>query len=202
MSPHFDNKTVTIHNQETDFEDTLFKSGEGDFTRMYGMMKMDTSFFKPTGKSSLQSYLHKLDKAKQVLLVHNTFTKEEDILFANSQSSNINWCICINANLYIEQAIPPVEMLRQNNCHMVIGTDSLASNWSLSVLDELKTISKQFPSIALPELLQWATLNGAKALQMDDTIGSFEKGKTPGIVLIEQLQNNNIGETSKATRIL
>ncbi len=202
MMPHFENKTVTIHNQETGFEDTLFKSGEGDFTRMYGMMKMDTSFFKPTGKSSLQSYLHKLDKTKQVLLVHNTFTKEEDILFANRQSSNVNWCICINANQYIEQAIPPIDMLRRNHCQMIIGTDSLASNWSLSVLDELKTTSKYFPSIPLSELLQWATINGAKALQMDDTLGSFEKGKTPGIVLIEQLQNNNIGKSSTVKRLL
>jgi cytosine/adenosine deaminase-related metal-dependent hydrolase len=202
MMPHFENKTVTIHNQETNFEDALFKTGKGDFTRMYGMMKMDTSFFKPTGKSSLQSYLSKLDKAKQVLLVHNTFTKEEDVLFANSQSSNINWCICINANQYIEQAVPPVEMLRRNNCQIVIGTDSLASNWSLNVLDELKTISKYFPSIPLPELLQWATFNGAKALQMDNTLGSFEKGKIPGIVLIEQLHNYSIGKSSTVKRLL
>jgi hypothetical protein len=83
IAPYFENKTVTIHNQETSFEDSLFEKGEGDFTRMYGMMKMDTSFFNPTGKSSLRSYIHKLDKAKQVLLVHNTFTKEEDVLFVN-----------------------------------------------------------------------------------------------------------------------
>jgi cytosine/adenosine deaminase-related metal-dependent hydrolase len=201
MMPLFENKTVTIHNQETNFEDALFKNAEGDFTRMYGMMKMDTSFFKPTGKSSLQSYLYKLDKAKQVLLVHNTFTKEEDVLFANSLLPNVSWCICINANQYIEQAVPPVEMLRRNNCQLVIGTDSLASNWSLNVLDELITISKYFPSIALPELLQWATFNGAKALQMDDVLGSFEKGKKPGVVLIEQLQNDNIGKSSTAKRL-
>jgi cytosine/adenosine deaminase-related metal-dependent hydrolase len=202
MSPHFENKTVTIHNQETNFEDALFKSGEGDFTRMYGMMKMDTSFFKPTGKSSLQSYLHKLDKAKQVLLVHNTFTKEEDVLFANSQTSNVNWCICINANQYIEQAVPPIEMLRRNHCQIVIGTDSLASNWSLNVLDELKTISKHLPSIPLAELLQWATLNGAKALQMDDTLGSFEKGKKPGVLIIEQLVHTQISNKSTLRKLL
>jgi cytosine/adenosine deaminase-related metal-dependent hydrolase len=202
MEPHFTGKTVTIHNQETNFEDILFTTGEGDFKRMYGMMKMDTSFFEPTGKSSLQSYLHKLDKAKQVLLVHNTFTKEEDVLFANSQSSNVNWCICINANQYIEQAAPPIEMLRRNNCRIVIGTDSLASNWSLHVLDELKTISRKFPFIELSELLQWTTINGAKALQMDDVLGSFEKGKAPGVILIEQLQNGNINNFSTAKRLV
>jgi cytosine/adenosine deaminase-related metal-dependent hydrolase len=189
ISPYFENKTVTIHNQETAFEDDLFLSGTGDFSRMYAMMKMDTSFFHPTGKSSLQSYFHKLDKAKQVLLVHNTFTKEVDIGFVNRTSSNVNWCVCINANQYIEQAIPPIDLLRKNNCQIVVGTDSLASNWSLSILDELKTIRKYFPSIALNELLQWSTINGAIALQMDDQLGSFEKGKKPGVVLLENIFN-------------
>jgi cytosine/adenosine deaminase-related metal-dependent hydrolase len=63
----FENKTITIHNQETAFEDSLFEKGQGDFTRMYGMMKMDTSFFKPSGKSSLQSYFANLNTAGQVL---------------------------------------------------------------------------------------------------------------------------------------
>jgi cytosine/adenosine deaminase-related metal-dependent hydrolase len=67
----------------------------------------------------------------------------------------------------------------------VIGTDSYASNWSLSVLDELKTIQQHHPEIPLEEMLGWATLNGARALQMDKHLGSFEKGKKPGVVLIK-----------------
>jgi cytosine/adenosine deaminase-related metal-dependent hydrolase len=202
IAPYFENKTVTIHNQETSFEDSLFEKGEGDFTRMYEMMKMDTSFFNPTGKSSLRSYIHKLNKAKQVLLVHNTFTKEEDVLFVNSNSVNVNWCICINANLFIEKAVPPVEMLRRNNCRIVIGTDSLASNWSLSVLDELKSIAKHFPSVPLSELLQWATFNGAKALQVDDELGNFVKGKQPGVLMIEQLENDHINKKTTLRKLI
>jgi cytosine/adenosine deaminase-related metal-dependent hydrolase len=192
----FEKKTITIHNQETAFEDSLFEKGQGDFTRMYEMMKMDTSFFKPGGKSSLQSYFSKLHASEQVLLVHNTFTKEEDVQFVRNGLLNVNWCICINANLYIEKAVPPVEMFRKNSCNITIGTDSLASNRSLSVLDELKTITKHFPEIPLAEKLQWATSNGARALQMSGSLGSFEKGKTPGIVLLTNLENENISAHS------
>ena len=64
-------------------------------------------------------------------------------------------------------------MLLQNKCNIVVGTDSLASNHQLSILEELKTISKNFPHIKTETLLQWATINGAKALQMDDTIRKF-----------------------------
>lgn len=96
------------------------------------------------------------------------------------------FCLCINANQYIENALPPIEMLRKNNCTIVLGTDSLASNWSLNILDEIKTIKQNFPAIALEEMLQWATINGAKALQMENDLGSFEKGKKPGVVLIDE----------------
>jgi cytosine/adenosine deaminase-related metal-dependent hydrolase len=201
MQPYFTGKTITIHNQETAFEDALFVQGNGDFTRMYELMKLDNSFFTPPGKSSLQSYFSRLSDAEQVILVHNTFTAEADIQFAAAEKENVNWCLCINANQYIEKAIPPVDVLRKHNCSIVIGTDSLASNHSLSILDELKTIHRYFPAIPLNELLRWATLNGAKALQMDQQLGSFEKGKTPGVVLIEHLENENIHSGTSATRL-
>lgn len=190
IRPSFKDKSITIHNQETSFEDELFEKGSGDFLRMYQMMKLDSSFFKPSGKSSLQSYYEKLTNAQNIILVHNTYTKEEDIFFVNKQSSqtglsekqpNTYFCICINANLYIENKVPPVDLLLKNNCDIVLGTDSLASNWSLNLLSEMKNIQKHFPQVTPEKLLQWATINGAKALQMESTLGSFEKGKTPGV---------------------
>jgi imidazolonepropionase-like amidohydrolase len=82
--------------------------------------------------------------------------------------------------------LPPLDLFRKNYCNIVLGTDSLASNWSLSILDEMKTIEKKFPQITLEEMLQWATSNGAKALGIDVQLGSFEKGKKPGVVLISE----------------
>jgi cytosine/adenosine deaminase-related metal-dependent hydrolase len=196
MQTYFAGKTVTIHNQETAFEDELFLNNAGDFVRMYEMMKIDHSHFEPSGKSSLRSYFDKLTAAKNVILVHNTFTKEEDVAFVNRQSAignqKIFFCICINANLYIENATPPLDMLMSNNCTMVLGTDSLASNHSLSILDEMKTIAKNFPHIKLRTLLEWATINGAEALQMNDQLGSFEKGKKPRVILLNNLNNLQI----------
>jgi cytosine/adenosine deaminase-related metal-dependent hydrolase len=202
MQPYFAGKTITIHNQETAFEDELFAQGKGDFTRMYELMKLDNSFFSPPGKSSLQSYFSRLSDAEQVILVHNTFTTEEDIRFVQAERENVSWCLCINANQYIEKAVPPVDLMRKYNCSMVIGTDSLASNHSLSILDELKTIRRYFPAIPVHELLRWATYNGAKALQMDQQLGSFEKGKIPGVVLIEHLTQGDIHTETTVRRLL
>ena len=204
IKPFYKKKVVSIHNQETNFEDELFIQNSGDFTRMYQMMKLDTSFFKASGKSSLQTYFHKLADAAHVILVHNTFTKEADVEFVkNARSENsVSFCLCVNANQYIERAMPPIEMFRKNNCNIVLGTDSLASNLSLSILDEMKTIQRSFPAIPLKELLSWATINGAKALQMDDKSGSFEKGKQPGVVLLKGLTGNQNLISATAEKIL
>jgi cytosine/adenosine deaminase-related metal-dependent hydrolase len=206
LQPFFDNKTVTVHNQETAFEDELFLQASGDFTRMYQLMKIDNSSFKASGKSSLQTYFHKLKNAANVVLVHNTFSKERDIHYAKETAQKNNqqlwWCLCPNANLYIESTLPDVELFIANNCNMVIGTDSLASNHSLNILGEIKTLQKNFPSVGIEKFLRWASLNGATALNMHDSLGSFEKGKRPGVTLIDNIQDNKLTEHSKATRIL
>ncbi len=201
IQPYFENKTVSIHNQETPFEDKFFIEGKGDFNRMYLLMNIDNKHHSPTGRSSLQSYFKKLKKASSIILVHNTFTTQTDVDYVKGEWSMVNsepglqtinskpetfFCLCVNANQYIEDALPPIELFRSNNLQIVLGTDSLASNHSLNILDEIKTIRKFFPLIPLEEMLQWATLNGAKALQMDDLLGSFEAGKKPGVVLINE----------------
>ena len=49
----------------------------------------------------------------------------------------------------------------------------------------MKTLQENFPSLKMEELLQWSTLNGARALSIDDTFGRFEKGKKPGVTLLD-----------------
>jgi len=98
--------------------------------------------------------------------------------------SNLYFCLCPNANLYISNCLPDVDMLFKNNCNFVIGTDSLASNDQLCIYNEINILKKHFPFIPMENLLQWSTINGARALQVDDIYGSFEKGKTPGVLLL------------------
>ena len=83
--------------------------------------------------------------------------------------------------------MPPVQLLREQHANIIVGTDSYASNWSLNMLDELKKIQAHNPEIPLAEMLTWITSNGARALQMEDKLGSIEKGKKPGLVLIENM---------------
>ena len=77
-------------------------------------------------------------------------------------------------------------MFNKSPGNIVLGTDSLASNHQLSILEEIKTIRLAFQDISLETCLQWATINGARALQLQSLMGSFEKGKKPGVNLITE----------------
>ena len=181
-----DGKSTTIHNQESKTENEFFEKGTGDFLKLYESLGLNIDYFKPTEKSSIQSYLQNLVSSKNLALVHNTFSSEEDIRFAEQLSSNLYWCLCPNANLYIEQSLPNAMLLLQNNCKVVVGTDSLASNHQLSISDELNKLLNQFPTISINQALSWATFSGAEFLGVQRKFGSIEKGKRPGLVLLEE----------------
>ncbi|MET3875530.1 amidohydrolase family protein [Chitinophaga sp. OAE865] len=180
-----DNTPVCIHNQETPSENELYQQKTGEFLSFYQHFGMDISSFQPTGTNSLQAYLPYFSRNK-ILLVHNTFTDAADIRFAQQQPVETWWCLCPQANLYIENRLPDIQQFRQLQCNITLGTDSLASNHCLSIWEEIKTIRRHFPEIPLEEILQWATFNGAKALSIQDTYGTFNPGSKPGVILINQ----------------
>ena len=202
LSAHFGIHTISLHNQETPDENDFFKTKTGSFLGMYERTKVNLDFFEATGLSALQSVLPIFKKAHHGILVHNSFTSAEDIQAVHAAMDNAFWCLCPNANQYIEQTMPPIELLRSEKAKVVIGTDSYASNWSLNILGELKTIQQHHPQIPLAEMLGWATLNGAQALQMDKHLGSFEKGKKPGVVLIKGVDDINDLKKASSQRIL
>jgi cytosine/adenosine deaminase-related metal-dependent hydrolase len=105
--------------------------------------------------------------------------------YATQKGLRLQYCLCINANLYIENKVPPAHLLYRTGANVVIGTDSYSSNWQLSIASEIKSLHHHFPEIPLETILQWATLQGARALQWDDRLGSFEKGKNPGLTLLD-----------------
>ena len=202
LTNYFGSNTISMHNQETKDENEFFEKKSGSFLGMYERTKVSLDFFEATGRSSLQSVLPYFKKAARSILVHNSFTSKEDIQAVEKEMPNSFWCLCPNANWYIEKTLPPIDLLRSQNATIVLGTDSYASNWSLNIMDEIKTIQKHFSSIPLAEMLQWATMNGARALQMESSVGSFEKGKKPGVVLIEGVESGLVVKNSTVKRIL
>lgn len=188
------NRILTMHNQENEDENHLFKNKTGDFLRLYEQMKIDPGFFIPPGTTSLQASLPYFFSQQKLILVHNVYTSQEDLDYiAHHQGPMLYFCLCPRANLYITGMLPPVDLFIRSKQNIVLGTDSLASNDTLSILAEMNTLKQHFPHIGYEQMLTWATINGAAALDIDDRFGSFEKGKRPGVLLI----NNDFKSVSR-----
>ena len=190
LAAAYGSHTVSMHNQETKAENDFFENKIGAFVDMYARVGVDLDFFIPTKTTSLQSVLPYLKDAAKTIWVHNSFTSVSDIGAVQATNTDAYWCLCPSANQYIENTMPPVQLLRKQHANMIVGTDSYASNWSLNMLDELKKIQRHHPEIPLAEMLTWITSNGARALQMENTLGSIEKGKKPGLVFIEKMSTS------------
>ncbi len=184
INEHQPGALISVHNQESAEEDRFFQTGAGEFNELLNALGIDSSRFIPSGKSSLKTYMNWLAPGHPVLLVHNTYTRREDVLAAQARFHNLYWCLCPNANLYIEGTLPDVEMMISEGLNLCIGTDSLASNHQLSIYAELCILKEHFQALDWEILLHWATLGGAKALGMEQAIGSFEPGKKPGVLNI------------------
>lgn len=184
------NKITSIHYLESESELTLVRDHSGPLTEFYresGFLSGDPV----TVSDHATAILNEVTPSGNLLLVHNTVAGRkavEDL----SPRKNLFWCLCPNSNLYIENRLPPVNLLREEGCEIVIGTDSLASNNRLDIIAELKTIQDNFPEVGLEELIKWATFNGAKALGETGEFGSIEPGKRPGLILLQDIDLQNI----------
>lgn len=185
-------KTVSIHNQETPHENSLFVNKTGAFLDFFRDFGMDMSTFQPSGKRSIHYALAHMDPQHRTLFVHNTTCETSDLTAAHEWSDHTYWATCPNANLYIENRLPNYQLFLDLDARVCVGTDSLTSNWQLSILDEIKTIAKYASYVDFETLLRWATLNGAQALGFDEDLGSFEIGKKPGVLLLNNREQQAI----------
>ena len=186
------NNLLSIHNQECEDENKFYRYKLGGFVDLYKHLGIDINYFRPQARNSLQSIIPLLTNRQKILMVHNTCTNLKDIYFIKRFDRNINWCFCPNANLYIEKRLPKVELFVNQGLNITLGTDSLASNNKLCILSEMRTLQQHLPSLSLDTLLEWGTINGAKFMGIDNTKGSIEVGKTPGLNLLTGLDGSTI----------
>jgi cytosine/adenosine deaminase-related metal-dependent hydrolase len=191
---------LSIHNQETLGENELFETGTGKFADFFTDLGIAQSDAHNSGENSLSYHLPKLSKNVNTLLVHNTFSGKADVDFAKKEHQKLYWCLCPNANIYIEDNLPDVDLLKNEGLNITLGTDSLASNHQLNILAEMKTLQDK-KDISFEEALKWATINGAKFLGIDAQYGSLEKGKKPGIILIGIAQDGMIKKETSIKRL-
>ena len=116
---------------------------------------------------------------------------------------NVYWAICPLSNIFIHNALPPIRLMRDNGLAITVGTDSLSSNDDLDMIKEIVCIHENFPEVPMAEIFTWASLNGARFLSKEDTLGSLTPGKRPGIVLVSSVDENGcVTSDSTSKRII
>jgi cytosine/adenosine deaminase-related metal-dependent hydrolase len=120
-------------------------------------------------------YLHNLGFFERpVTLIHGNYVPEEDFdVIAKSGSSVV---FCPRSHRYFRHREHPFRSMLGHGINVALGTDSLISSPTLSILDEMKFIRTEFPELDGDTILRMATINGLKTMGLHDTVDPFEPG--------------------------
>ncbi|MBO5581263.1 MAG: amidohydrolase family protein [Bacteroidales bacterium] len=181
---------LSFHSEETEEEEEMLKYGSGKMWE--NRVKAGMSVPPVTGKSSLLYFIDRLLQGhpapfdEHILLVHECCMDQEGIDAVKAVMNHPFVAVCPLSNLFIHDALPPIDLMRRNGLKVCVGTDSLSSNDDLRIVDELYCLQRNFPEVPLGELFIWASRNGAEFLSKPE-FGTLEAGRKPGLVLVDHL---------------
>lgn len=197
---------ISCHSDESYQERELMLYGKGALADRYRKLRLPAP---SPGKAGLEYLTERIlsfaapPVEENIILVHNLATPGKSIEKAKEYFRNLYFALCPLSNIFIHNMLPKIGVLKKAEATICIGTDSLSSNRQLSMMEEIKSLQQNFKNLSTNELLLWATLNGAKAIGKEKIFGSFEVGKRPGVVLIENIDWRTLSLTpeSRSRRI-
>ena len=121
---------------------------------------------------------------------HRVDLGEQDIALLGETGAHV--VHCPQSNMKLASGACPVRKLLANEVNVAMGTDSAASNNDLNLFGEMQTAAmlaklQTMDATALPaaDALAMATLGGARALGLEDRIGSLEVGKQADLIAVD-----------------
>ena len=189
---------LSIHFLESEAEAALYNK-EGSLWEWYSRMGWECDFLHHKHPTKRITECVPADRA--TLLVHGCMATPNDVELINQHfCTPATWVMCPESNRYISGITPPYAMLQEMGAQIAIGTDSLASAHHLSMVENMLLLE----GTPLTEILTYATLNGAKALGIDNKKGSIAIGKQPGLVVIAgvDLHEMRLTKESSSQRII
>ncbi len=180
------------HISESIDENWLVVGRENNFTNRLGPLVKRRPLMQ--GTKSPVDYIYKLGFLnKKATLVHCVHIDRYD--FDTITSCNAGIVLCPRSNAYLGVGLPNIELLHSYS-RLGLGTDGLSSNYSLDMMDEIRflyLISRPIlKSKAEAFVINTATIGGARALFIEDKLGSLEVGKLAGLIYIDTTVTRNI----------
>jgi len=171
------NVPLAVHLAETPEEIELLRFRRGSLLEL--MRRADPNYDPESvllGDRPL-AYLKVLAESKRTLIVHGNYLDGEEIAFLGEQSDRMAVVYCPRTHAYFGHDPYPLRQMLEAGVCVALGTDSLASNPDLSLLNEMKFVYRNHPDIPLETVFRMGTLNGAIALGVADRFGTLEPGK-------------------------
>lgn len=167
----------SIHLGESQAEQEYFSKGTGALQDLISERGSPLSHSHP---SAVQELEEKGFLDPRILAIHGNYFSEEDLkLVAKRKLSVVH---CPLSHQYFGHRPFPLEAAKKAGINLALGTDSMASSNSLSMLEILRATEKSFPSINREEIFSMATFGGAKALKMENQIGEIKVGAKADII--------------------
>lgn len=173
---------VALHWTETAAERELIESHTGhyvDFLKQRGIWNPD--WFDT--EIRLIDYLKSLSKSKVGLVIHANYIDETEIGFL-ANTPNLSVVYCPRTHAYFQHPQHPWQELLSRGINVALGTDSRASNPDLSPFNELRFLHQQFPAVSPGQLIDMATIHGARALGLDSQVGSISAGYAADLAIV------------------
>jgi cytosine/adenosine deaminase-related metal-dependent hydrolase len=171
-----ENISLTTHLAESREEMEMFRDGSGplyEFMKTIGRPMDDCGNETPLGL-----FVDALaDRAvQQWIIAHLNELAPSDFDLLEKSEERFHVVHCPRSHDYFGHTRFAFERLRQLRFNICLGTDSLASNRSLSLFDEMRMFQKQFPGTSSQEILQMVTVNPARALRQESALGQILQG--------------------------
>ena len=165
---------VSAHLHETLDEIEFTRSGQGDLHKWLSLAQFLPKDLAPLGKRPIPALAEAGFFKGPVLVAHgNYLTDEEMAILARSRSSV---AYCPRSHAFFGHADHPWRRLLAAGANVCLGTDSLASSPSLSVLDEMRCLAAEHADADPRLILEMATVRGARALGFADDLGDLAEG--------------------------
>ncbi len=165
---------MSIHVSESEDECLFITTGKGPWADFLKQRGIDFSNW-PLGATSPVTYLFDLGILdNQTLAVHLTYATRKDIELLCQH--RIPVCLCPRSNHALHDTLPDIEKMLAAGMTPCLGTDSLASTPSLSILDEMAFIAATFQTVSPETIFSMGTINGAQALGFGGKFGRLEPG--------------------------
>jgi cytosine/adenosine deaminase-related metal-dependent hydrolase len=187
-----DNVLLTTHLAESREEMQMFRDGSGplyEFLKNIGRPMNDCGNNTPlelfVGALPSTSLRTGSDRALSPWIVaHLNELAESDFEVLERSAPKFHIVHCPRSHNYFGHAPFAFERLRSLGFNICLGTDSLASNDTLSLFDEMRAFQKNVPSVCPEEILRMVTVNPARALRLENALGRVRSGFEADLVAV------------------